>query len=355
MADLRVPHLARRQPDRLAARPSSVVCGYSSPEPVEHRRRGELDGVARARRARSPSRRGSRALREGSGCLANRGERVDVERGAADEGAVDVRLRQQLARRSPASPSRRRARGTSSERLDQRVRLLRQLGRRVAAGADRPDRLVGDRRVGRVASHGRRSPRPGLAARARSRRPRALDRLADAGDHVRPAASAARARLAADLVGLAEELPPLRVPDERAVRRRSRAASARRDLARVRAPRLPVRVLRERRDRRGAEPLAPRPPRARRYGGQTTTSTPSSVRLERSSRTPCVSAGPLNIFQLPAISTARILGNRERPHLYRFANNRSRGLDSRTRYMLRRFRSAEAGIAELLEPMEAER
>src|SRR5262245_18354282 len=43
------------------------------------------------------------------------------------------------------------------------------------------------------------------------------------------------------------------------------------------------------------------------YGGQTTTSTPSKLRSLSSRQNSTVSPGPLNIFQLPAMSTRRIL------------------------------------------------
>ncbi len=54
VADLRVAHLSRRQPDRFAR------CGERRlrvliVQPVEHRRVGELDGVARPRRSDAPA------------------------------------------------------------------------------------------------------------------------------------------------------------------------------------------------------------------------------------------------------------------------------------------------------------
>ena len=57
VADLGVAHLPGRQADRLARGLERRV-RVLGPEPVEDRRLGELDGVARARAARSPSRRG---------------------------------------------------------------------------------------------------------------------------------------------------------------------------------------------------------------------------------------------------------------------------------------------------------
>src|SRR5205085_1438189 len=94
------------------------------------------------RAARSPTRRGSRALRgDTCGRLAYRPEGVDVERGAAHERAVDVRLREELGGvvgldRAAVEN------GRVEQRLDERVRFLRHLRRRGEAGADRPDRLV---------------------------------------------------------------------------------------------------------------------------------------------------------------------------------------------------------------------
>ena len=112
-------------------------------------------------------------------------------------------------------------------RLDERVRLLRLLGRRGLAGADRPDGLVGDHEAGSSpaanasASTWRLSTSLGLARLALG-----LERLADARDHaearVERGARAPRDRL----VGLAEVLAALGVADDRAVRRRARAASA---------------------------------------------------------------------------------------------------------------------------------
>ena len=54
VADLRVAHLARRQPDRLAGRLQGRV-RVLGPEPVEHRRVGQVDGVARTRRCAAPA------------------------------------------------------------------------------------------------------------------------------------------------------------------------------------------------------------------------------------------------------------------------------------------------------------
>ena len=104
-------------------------------------------------------------------CSANRRERFELERRAADERTVDVRLREQLGRvvglhRAAVED------GHVEQRLDERVRLLRELGRRGLAGADRPHRLVGDARAARRP----RARRPAGAGRPRSRRARAPPR-----------------------------------------------------------------------------------------------------------------------------------------------------------------------------------
>ena len=54
VADLRVPHLARRQPDRLARGLESRM-RILPPEPIEHGSVGELDGVARPGRRAAPA------------------------------------------------------------------------------------------------------------------------------------------------------------------------------------------------------------------------------------------------------------------------------------------------------------
>ena len=80
-------------------------------------------------------------------------ELVDVEARAADEGAVDVRLaheRRDVRRlhRAAVEDARRRRphppEQLGDERAKRRADLLGLLGRRRLAGADRPDRLVGD-------------------------------------------------------------------------------------------------------------------------------------------------------------------------------------------------------------------
>ena len=98
VADLGVAHLAGRQADRLAGGVERRV-RVLGPEPVEDGRVGELDGVARAGRRAAPAVEDDERYETGFSlrpALANRGERVDVERGAADERAVDVRLGEEL-------------------------------------------------------------------------------------------------------------------------------------------------------------------------------------------------------------------------------------------------------------------
>ena len=99
------------------------------------------------------------------------------------------------------------------------------------------------------------------------------------------------------LVGLAEVLPPLGVADDRA-RDAELEQHRRRDLARVGALVGPVHVLGE--DRCGRS--RPRPA-SETKGGQSTASTPSGA--SKAAQNSRVSRGPLNIFQLPAISFMR--------------------------------------------------
>src|SRR4029077_7522929 len=54
MADLGVAHLPRRQPDRLAGGLERRV-RVPGPQALEHRRVGEVDGVARPRRRDPPA------------------------------------------------------------------------------------------------------------------------------------------------------------------------------------------------------------------------------------------------------------------------------------------------------------
>ena len=168
-----------------------------------------------------------RGRRRSAAVLDDPGELVGVERGPADERAVDLGHRHERRRCCPASRCRRtgcgpprrsrRRSGRAARRGSTPIVVVGVLGRGVAAGADRPDRLVGDARTSaasaaftpanapRVCDVTRSAVAPGFAL---------LERLPHAHDrrhavlHARPAASVHR------LVGLAEELPALRVPDD---------------------------------------------------------------------------------------------------------------------------------------------
>ena len=90
-----------------------------------------------------------------NGCRDDRDQRVPVERGAAHERAVDIRLREDLggvvglhaAAVEDAHPRGRRAERSPTQRPDEADRLLGGLGGGDHAGADRPDRLVRDHHV----------------------------------------------------------------------------------------------------------------------------------------------------------------------------------------------------------------
>ena len=141
MAYLRVPHLAGRQAHRLTRGLDRRVRALG-PEPVEDRRVRELDGVPRPGRRAAPAVEDDEGYRAG-GDPAKRRERFHVEGGAADEGAVDTLLREQLLGvlgLDRAAVEHRHV----EQALDECVRLARLLGCRGLAGADRPDRLVGD-------------------------------------------------------------------------------------------------------------------------------------------------------------------------------------------------------------------
>ena len=159
----------------------------------------------------------------GSCGLAYGAEGVDVERCAADERSVDVGLREQacgVVRLDRAAVQHRHV----EERLDEGVRVLGHLRRRAQAGADRPDGLVRDdealvlREGGDLAAeHVLRLV--GLAL---------FERLADARDDAEPCGKRGLGATRDALVGLAEELAPLGVADERAGDAELDAASARR-------------------------------------------------------------------------------------------------------------------------------
>ena len=145
MADLRVPHLSGRKANGLAGRRQRRL-RIPGDERVENRCVGELDGVSRAGRGDPPAveddEADGRQVSPGAG-PADRLERLDVERRAADERAVDIGQRQQrrgVLRLHRAAVEHRR----SVERLHEGVRLLGDLRCSRLARADRPDRLVGD-------------------------------------------------------------------------------------------------------------------------------------------------------------------------------------------------------------------
>src|SRR5581483_979066 len=177
----------------------------------------------------------------GSCGLAYRAEGVDVEGGAADERAVDVRLLEQ-ARGVVGLDRAAIEDGDVEERLDERVRRLGQLRRRGPAGADRPDGLVGDDEplVGLEDGDLAAEHVLGLVRLA------LLERLADAGDDVEAGLERGGGAPRHAVVGLPEQLPPLGVADERAGDAELEE-HRRRDLAGEGAFRLPVDVLRVRR------------------------------------------------------------------------------------------------------------
>ena len=103
MADLGVPHLAVGKAD-VAPLGGELGVGELGPEPVEDGSLGERDRVAGAGLGEAPAveddqrdRGDGRPIRSARG-LDDRREVVGVEAGAADQGAVDVRLGHQLGR-----------------------------------------------------------------------------------------------------------------------------------------------------------------------------------------------------------------------------------------------------------------
>src|SRR6266513_4938949 len=88
-----------------------------------------------------------------SGSLHNLGEAAGIEAGAADECPINIRLRHQRARifrfhaaaiLDPNAIGRRRVRQLRKRFANKCVCFLRLLGCSITAGADSPDRLVGD-------------------------------------------------------------------------------------------------------------------------------------------------------------------------------------------------------------------
>ena len=218
------------------------------PERVEDRRLGQLDGVARPGRRAAPAvedDQDDRPLGHATEAAAAQigGERLDLERGAADERAVHVGLPAELGRIVRLDRAAVEDRDVEDP-AQERVRLLGDLGRGGLARADRPDRLVGERQPLVRADLG--ADRVGLPREHlfRPARLALLVRLAHARDHAE-AGLERGGRAASDaLVRLAEELTPLRVPRQRAVDAELQE-HPRRDLARERALVRPVDVLRE--------------------------------------------------------------------------------------------------------------
>ena len=187
MADLGVAHLPVGKPDVAPAGRQRRV-RVALPELVEDRASGERDRVAGPglgqppaveddqaatgpARDQPPPRRSSAASLRLARQLADREEVAGVERGAADEAAVDVRARRTARRRCRASPSRRRGsaprRAASASRAATSPRMKR-------------DRLLAPGRGSRCArcrsprSARRRSPAVrGARPRRRRGRPRA--------------------------------------------------------------------------------------------------------------------------------------------------------------------------------------
>ncbi len=153
-------------------------------------------------------------------------ERIGLQRGAADQGAVDVGEGHQaldvVGLDAAAVEDAQRVRDglavlRGDPRADEGVDLLGLLGGRDLAGADRPDRLVGDhhllgfvgrRRASRIASslaadHFHRAARFALG-----------ERLADARDRQQTRRERGLRLLRDALVGLAEVLAALRVAED---------------------------------------------------------------------------------------------------------------------------------------------
>ena len=130
------------------------------PELVEHRRVGQLDGVARAGLGQAPAvehdQADARPRLTAPAARHDPREALGVEARAAHQRAVDVRLGEDLRRvvglDAAAVEHADRARPPPASGRHQRAhegdRLLGDLGRGDLAGADRPDRLVGDHHVG---------------------------------------------------------------------------------------------------------------------------------------------------------------------------------------------------------------
>ena len=283
MADLGVAHLPRRQTDRLARRSEPrvrVLAPQAGRKPACLASSTAFPGPGGAQP--QPSRMTS-ATSGNVPAAANRGEAVDVEGRAADERAVDVGLGEQLVcvvGLHRAAVEHRQV----EQRLDERVRVLRELRRRGRVRCRSPRRA---RRRARAARAGRSvadrvdlSPEHGLGVA----RLALFLRLADARDHASPARARPARGVATPVVGLAEVLAALRVADEQPATPSPSSIGA--DTSPVYAP-------------SGSQwtfcayvvgPRARRTPARAVNGGQTMTSTPPSA-VERAAEA-AVSAGP---------------------------------------------------------------
>ena len=184
VADFAVAHDAFWQADGLTR------CLQRRPRIARRKRVPVRAAVPRRSRCRARSSRhpqpsstarttGRYVIRRGAAAGDQRREAVAIERRAADEAAVDVRLRAVGRRRSPVSCCRRREsarRADAPRRRANRGHDAIRFGRvAVPARADRPDRFVRDDRRARPRRRAsRRTPRASARRRARrSARPRA--------------------------------------------------------------------------------------------------------------------------------------------------------------------------------------
>ena len=170
---LGVPHLPLRQPGGLTRGDEGRV-RVCRPEPVEHGRRRQLDRIPRAWRRAPPAVEDDERYEAAASQIPR--ERLDLERCAAHQRAVDIRLREQL--RGVLGLHRAAVEhGHVEQRLHERVRLLGHLGRRRLARADRPHGLVREERGSRAArartpAGAAHPPSPPARARPRARRRR---------------------------------------------------------------------------------------------------------------------------------------------------------------------------------------
>ena len=197
---------------------------------------------SRARSCRSPSRRRSRAARERHQARAvtaaavasmMRGEAVDLQRRAADEPAVDVRLRHELGdvvRRDGAAVEDAHAVGDGAGDARARSRRISAIASCAVGavggepGADRPHRLVGDDEVRPTVDAVEAAARLADEHVVRLAGLALLQRLADAHDRLQAVRERGLHAPVHRLVGLAEELAPLAVADDDVLARPRRPA-----------------------------------------------------------------------------------------------------------------------------------